>query len=341
VARHLLQGDGLRVAALLAATAGAVLLVWRRKLPPDVAGAVLVVLTTIDLGVVDRRMVAPQKTWPGVASRIGAPHAAAPQAGPLVRWLQAQPKDGAAPTRILPPGPGYMDNSWMQWEISSAGGYHPAKLSRFENLVDTRQQTLDPRLLDLFAVRYVVLPEKMQTSELQPAYEGPDGVVYQNPRALPRAWVTGHWQPASGATCKAQLLEPAFDRAHVALLEKPPEPQPDSTASGTARVTQFGANHLQLEVDASAPALVVLAEAWHSGWRATVNGTSRPVWPVDCVLRAVAVPAGHSVVEMRFTDPALRRGLVLTLAALAVVLALLAIGWRAGRGGAGAAEAAR
>jgi uncharacterized membrane protein YfhO len=69
--------------------------------------------------------------------------------------------------------------------------------------------------------------------------------------------------------------------------------------------------------------LLVLAEAYHPGWRAQVNGQPAPVWPADGLLRAVPVPAGASRVEMTFTDPALRRGLVVTLVALASVLALI------------------
>jgi hypothetical protein len=279
VARRLLQGDGLRVAAFLVAQASVVALLWRRKLPADVAGIALLGLTVLDLGAVDRRMVAPQHTWPGVTTRIGSERHADPQPGPLVRWLQSQPRDGAAPLRILPPGPGYMNNEWMQWGISSAGGYHPAKLSRFEDLVDTRKSNLDPRLRDLFAVRWIVLPPGQAMPEVKPAYDGPDGVVYENPDALPRAWVTGRWRTTTPGECKVQLLDPSFDRAHVALLEAPPQPAPDSAATGNAQVTAFAANRVTLTVQASAPALVVLAEAWHPGWRARVDGAPKPVWP--------------------------------------------------------------
>jgi uncharacterized membrane protein YfhO len=62
-----------------------------------------------------------------------------------------------------------------------------------------------------------------------------------------------------------------------------------------------------------------------------VNGQSAPVLVADCVLRAVAVPAGESRVELQFVDPALRRGLGVTLAALAAVVALAAWGVLRGR----------
>jgi hypothetical protein len=51
---------------------------------------------------------------------------------------------------------------------------------------------------------------------------------------------------------------------------------------------------------------------------------------VDCVLRAVAVPAGQSKVELEFQDPALARGLVVTLLSLAATAALIGLGLRKG-----------
>lgn len=338
VARRLLQGDALRVALLLVLHAAAVFWVWKRRLPLDVAGAACVLATAVDLGVVDRKLVAPQHTWPGVESRVQPKPAQVAVATPLVRFLEQQPRPGAAPIRILPAGPGFMDNRWMAFGIASAGGYHPAKLARFEHLVDTRQQTLDPRLLDLFAVQYVVLPERLQQTTLEPAYAGDDGVVYANPRALPRAWVTGRWERTQpGDACKARLVADDFARDATVLLEADPLPAPDPAAHGSARITAFSANRVELAVESSAPALVVVAEAYHRGWRARVDGRETPVWPADCVLRAVAVPAGTSRVEMRFVEPALQRGLWVSLAAFVTALALVAAGLRTrGRTPAGA-----
>ena len=104
------------------------------------------------------------------------------------------------------------------------------------------------------------------------------------------------------------------------------QPAPDTSAVGTARIVEFTANRLALEVESSAPGLLVLSEAYHPGWRARVNGEARPVLPADCVLRAVPIPVGASRVDFEFTDPALRTGLAMTLAALAVVVGLVLAG---------------
>ncbi len=148
--------------------------------------------------------------------------------------------------------------------------------------------------------------------------------MYENPRAMARAWVTGRWErTAPGEACRTRLLADDFDREHTVLLENDPQPAPDPGATGEARITAFTANRVGVEVNSSAPALLVLSEAYHSGWRARVNGQAVPVWPADGLLRAVPVPPGASRVELQFTDPALRRGLVVTVAALVAVLLLV------------------
>jgi len=325
VMRRMLRGDAVRIGVLLLANAGVVLLLWRRRLHADVAGAALCLLTVVDLGVVNRRMVQPEKTWPGVPARIAPARSVEIVPTDAVRWLQAQPRDGAAPVRILSPGPGFMDNVWMAHGIAMAGGYHPAKLARFETLVQTSRQTLDAGLADLFAVRYFVVSE--QQGDLKPDFAGQGGVVYANPGAQPRAWVTGRWELLQGEDCGARLRAPQFDRRHTVLLETAPVPAPDSSATGSARITAFTSNRVEVEVTASAPALLVLAEAFHPDWRARIGAATAPVWPADCVLRTVPVPAGTSHVVLTFTCPPMRAGLVVTSAAGLAMLVLLGFGF--------------
>jgi hypothetical protein len=331
VARKMLQGDGVRVGLSLAALAASLFFLWRRKLPADAAGALLVAITVFDLGAVDRRMVQPQHTWPGTASRVGARHETQMQPTGVARWVLQNRLAGAAPPRVLPVGSFFMDNSWMSSGLSSVGGYHPAKLARFEKLVQTSQQTLDRRLLDLFAVNYVLLDERIPNGP-EPKYARPDTFLYENPRALPRARVTGRYEVLnSSQDCDTRLLSDAFDRAHVALLETPPEIAPDSSATGTASIRRFTANHVEIDATATAPALLVLAEAWHPDWRATVNGKPARVLPVDCVLRGIEIPAGASKVALQFTCPALRAGLGVTVVSAVVALGLLGGGFWRGR----------
>ncbi len=325
VARDLVRGDGLRVALFLFLEAGLVAAAASRRLPLAAAGAGLALVASLDLAWVDRRMVRPDHTWPGVESRVGPRRAVTPLDAGLVRFLLDHNPDAPAPPRILPLGDLFRSNAWMEQGISSVGGYHPAKPTRVQLLLEAADHITRSPVVDMLSVQHIVTPEPLSGGP-EASYSGPGGAVYTNLKALPRAWVVGRWRLPAGGTCVAAL--PQLDPQHEVFLETEPVPAPEANATGSARVLAFASNRVELEVQASAPALLVLAEAYHSHWQARVNGEARPVLAANCVLRAVAVPAGTSRVEFVFVDPALRAGLTMTGAA-ALGIAGLALGaWR-------------
>ncbi len=71
-------------------------------------------------------------------------------------------------------------------------------------------------------------------------------------------------------------------------------------------VTAYESTRVALRVNAPAPAYLTLADAWHPGWTAAVNGEATPVYRANIMFRAVAVPAGESLVVFQF-DPQLWR----------------------------------
>ena len=76
-------------------------------------------------------------------------------------------------------------------------------------------------------------------------------------------------------------------------------PATNISSSSLAVITSFEPEHVVLEVEASAPALLVLAEAWYPGWRATVDGDPAAVYPANGWMRAVPVPVGrHRVADV-------------------------------------------
>ena len=122
-----------------------------------------------------------------------------------------------------------------------------------------------------------------------------------------------------------------MDADREVVLEEAPQNAVDSLAVGTARVVEFHDNRVVVDVESSGAALLVLREAYHSGWRATVNEQPARVLAADCLLRAVEIPAGAARVEFWFEHPGLATGARLTFGALAVVVLLIGIGWCRGR----------
>ncbi len=97
---------------------------------------------------------------------------------------------------------------------------------------------------------------------------------------------------------------------------------------------------LQVALDCRAPALLVLAESFHPGWRARVDGKQAPVLRADYTGMGVVVPAGARRVELRFAPPAVGLSRWVSLAAALLLLVAAAGRWRRRRSSARQRKAA-
>jgi uncharacterized membrane protein YfhO len=88
-------------------------------------------------------------------------------------------------------------------------------------------------------------------------------------------------------------------------------------------------DRVRLEVQTDTPALLVLSEAYDPAWRATIDGTTTPVYVANHVLRAIAVPAGKHMVELRYAPRWFPVGIAISVG---ISVALVSLGglalWR-------------
>jgi hypothetical protein len=196
------------------------------------------------------------------------------------------------------------------------------------------------RLLDLAATRFlVVLPQALRRPdvavfvrdaglEARPPL-GPGLELLENPHALPRAYVTYRARRAPAARELLPLLaQEGFDPLVESWIEADAdlEPAPDAPARGAAATIVRDDPHVvEVHATLAAPGLVVLADTFARGWRATVDGHAAPILATNHLFRGVPTPAGAHVVRFEYRPRGVRIGAALTLAS-ALGLALLA--WR-------------
>ena len=148
-----------------------------------------------------------------------------------------------------------------------------------------------------------------------------DGIeVLRNPASLPRARFVANVEIIPDrAAMVARMKAPGFDPARIALLEKAPGtplPPAAETPPGTAEVTGYHNNRVDVRYETGAPSVLVLADAWYPDWKCRINETPAEVFPVYGVFRGVIVPAGTGTVEFFYDPASLRRGMALSWAAL-------------------------
>jgi hypothetical protein len=150
--------------------------------------------------------------------------------------------------------------------------------------------------------------------------------IYENARALPRAWLASD----ARALDEGAMLEvirggslpdgSRWEPVRTALVEsEPPAGSLSGKGTGSASVTRYEANRVDVKTEADAPSILVLAENHYPGWRAYVDGESAGVLRVDYNLRGVFVPAGAHEVRFVYRPKSALIGLAISLLAAAAL----------------------
>ncbi len=199
----------------------------------------------------------------------------------------------------------------------SVGGYHGAKLARYQDLIDRYLAAGDERILDLLNTRYLIVA-------------GADGrpAARRRTTAYGPAWFVDTLLAAPGPQREIELLGEvdlrrtaivgARDRA-IAGTTAPPA---DTAAQRSIALAEYRPNYLKYEYESPSEAVAVFSEIFsEKGWTAYVDGTPAPFFRADYVLRGMRLPAGRHTVEWRFRAPGWTTVEGVTLAASLLILA--------------------
>jgi hypothetical protein len=119
-------------------------------------------------------------------------------------------------------------------------------------------------------------------------------------------------------------------RSYSAIVEAPPDAlaavhhDPAGTSPGNVQVEEYNSGHIKLKTNALRPALLVVAESWYPGWRATLDGQPVQVLRANYLSQGAVVPTGSHLVELEYSPDSFRYGQMISLGAL-LVLAFLVV----------------
>jgi hypothetical protein len=301
--------DGGILVVMAAAAGVSVLVAGARKLPAVLPAALLLGLVVWDIGIVDARFMRPTPMQP-LASYY-------PET-PAVRFLKSQPP----PFRILPLGEEFSSNAYMYHGLESVGGYHPAKLAVYDDLLTAVGMT-NLKLLAMLNVKYVVGPEQLD----HPAFRKVAPGVHEFLGALPRAFLVGRIEkvPSENAALNMFGIDSFDPGTTAAIVEELPGPV-ESPDGGTVDVVSWEAERLEVRASAPRPCLLVFSEIYYApGWKAFVDGTETRIYRTDHAFRSVYLEPGTHTIVMSYAGDAIRLGLVISLCAAVVIAALWAV----------------
>ena len=172
----------------------------------------------------------------------------------------------------------------------SVGGYHGAKLSRYQDMIDHHLSKLNEGVLDMLNVRYVITSDKA------------DGIIAR-PTANGAAWMV---QSVVRATSPQQEIELTgrIDTKSEAVMSEEYMPENFNFTDGQITLTEYRPNYLRYEAESQGDALIVFSEIFtKQGWSVAIDGVEAKPLRADYILRAVEMPAGKHTIEWRYRAP--------------------------------------
>lgn len=235
------------------------------------------------------------------------------------------------------------DNNTSYWH-KSVGGYHPAKLRRYQEMIEhhispemqaaykaiaTAGGEMDSvdankfRILNMLNTKYFIFPAGQQRQT----------VPILNPHAYGNAWFVNKVQYVNNANEEIDALDSIIptetavvDARFKDVLKGATESYKDSLSS--IRLTSYAPNRLTYETNNAQDGIAVFSEIYYpDGWHVTIDG--QPVEPAraDYILRTMYVPAGQHTIEMRFDPTSLHvtEGIAYGTLALLVIGIIVAV----------------
>ena len=244
----------------------------------------------------------------------------------------------------------FASNTFNENETSyyhnSIGGYHAAKLRRYQDIIDyyiaPEMQKLMPTVaqaggdmskingdsifpvLNLLNARYFILP--LQDGKTVPI---------QNPYVHGPAWFVDKISYVDNANKEIETVG-KLNLRHEAVADKRFEgvlkaaARQDSTSR--VKLVSYMSDNLKYEVSSSKGGVIVFSEVYYPGWTATVDGQPVELGRVDYLLRAVNVAPGKHTVELAFKPKSVTVTETMAYISYAILLGLIALGvymeWR-------------
>nr|MCU0396126.1 YfhO family protein [Chitinophagaceae bacterium] len=314
--RQLFMNDFIRSLAFVAAGFVLLFAFTRSKVNYTVALSALVLLNAFDLLAIDRRYLN-DDNFQEKEEMEARPYVAGTNP-PLYKVLEQIRQDPDPHFRVFNVTGDVFNDALTSAFVRSVGGYHPAKLSIYQDLIEHQLSAGQPNMqvLNMLDTKYFIVPGE----------QGP--LVQQNPGAFGAAWLVKHVQFVKDAAAEMKALNTTslYDTAVVQEAFRKDigaEPKWDSTAS--IKLDQYSNDAITYSVNAASPQFAVLSEIYYSrGWNAYADGKPVPVVKANYALRGVGLPAGTRKLELKFEPTSYQTGKSLTSISSIILLLALA-----------------
>lgn len=203
------------------------------------------------------------------------------------------------------------------------GGYHAAKLKRFDELITHQLSTsVNQDVLDMLNAKYFITQDPQNGS-----YK-----MSRNATALGNVWLVKKVQFVKNSDQEMKAIS-SFDPKQEAIIDEQYKKLLDTTRLGAdpsafIKMEKYHPDHIEYSYSAPRDVLAVFSEIYYDkGWNMYIDGVQKPYFRADYVLRAAQLTAGNHKVEFKFEPKSYYMGEKISLAGSILLVVFLGLGF--------------
>ena len=313
---NMLVSDAWRSLAFVAGSATILFLYMRSKLKEGVAITLLAVLFLLDMWLVDRRFLSNEDFIPKqetTAIRMNAND----------REIKLLAGDDPH-YRVFNLTQSPFNEAFTSYKHNSIGGYSPAKLARYQDLIDTHLSKMNWNVISMLNTRFIITEDGVVENS----------ALYGLPGAYGNCWFVDRIAWVDGAKEEIEAIENVdtktayVDKCWSEMIANADEL--NNIAPGEIALAEYrNPGNIVYNSNSQSPKLAVFSEVYYKTWKAYIDGKEVTPIRANYVLRALPVPAGKHVIEFKCVDEVMQKShqwsLYFSIIAGAAILLLVAL----------------
>jgi uncharacterized membrane protein YfhO len=204
------------------------------------------------------------------------------------------------------------------YRYSNVGGYSPAKLYRYQDLIDMHLGKMNMNVLNMLNTKYFVVDQNGQK------------VVQQNPDACGNVWFPNRVKFAKNANEEMDSIGVSNPKQTVWVdqrYEKETKFEANSDPNASIYLSKYHPHNMEYSSNSTSGGFAIFSEIWYRGnedWKIYIDGKESKLIRTNYLLRGAYIPAGKHKIEMKFTQEKVAKYRNISLAS-GIILLILSI----------------
>ncbi len=201
-----------------------------------------------------------------------------------------------------------MNDGSTSYFHQSIGGYHAAKMMRYQELFEYQIAKNNRQVLNMLNTKYFIVDSDKGIKQAQ-----------LNPEANGNAWFVERLKVVNSAN-EAILALDSVNTKNVAVFERSSSTQKELKSSfkmhptDTIELLNYDVNSLTYLSKTTNEQFAVFSEIYYkNGWNAYIDGELVPHYRINYVLRGMLIPPGEHTIEFKFAPKVIQQGSVISL----------------------------